>query len=253
MNWLAEELLRPSLLLCVAAGWGLVRLWRCGGEARRRLRWLLVPFAGLLFVCLPVTTYLAVGTLEWRYPPLRDRPGDAGAIVVLGGYLRPAEGIRPLAEPGEDTLYRCLRAAEVYRQGPPLPVVVSGGPTGAGGSGAVLAEVMGDLLKRLGVRAADLVFEDRSRTTHQNAVFSCEILRQRGVGKVILVTDASHLTRALGCFRKQGMEAVPCGCRYHDNSLSPGSFFPNPAAARGFQEAWHEWIGLGWYTFRGWI
>jgi uncharacterized SAM-binding protein YcdF (DUF218 family) len=252
MYGLAELLLRPHVLLCLAVTLALVRLWRRGGEGRRPW-WLLLPFVGLLLLCLPVTTHLATGSLEWHYPPLRERPADAGAVVVLGGYVRPADSMRPEPELGVDTLYRCLKAAEVYHQGVPLPVLVSGGPANADGSGPTIAGLMRDFLQKLGVKPADLWVEDRSRTTHENAVFSCEILGQRGVRKIVLVTDAAHLPRALGCFRKQGVEAVPCGCRYHGGTfvLALENFLPDPSAARGFQEAWHEWFGLGWYWLRG--
>jgi len=255
MYSLAEYLLRPHLLLCLAVGLALIHLWRQGSEGRRRLRWLLIPFVGMLLLCMPATTYLATGSLEWFHPPLRERPTDVGAVVVLGGYLRPADSMRPEPELGMDTLYRCVKAAEVYRQGAPLPVLVSGGPTDADGSGPAIAELMRDFLQRLGVKSADLWVEGRSRTTHENAVFSCEMLSRRGIRRIVLVTDAAHLPRALGCFRKQGVEVVPCGCRYHDGTFSPSleSFLPDPAAARGFQDAWHEWLGLGWYWFRGWI
>jgi uncharacterized SAM-binding protein YcdF (DUF218 family) len=159
--------------------------------------------------------------------------------------------VRPEPELGVNTLYRCVKAAEIYHQGAPLPVLVSGGRIDGDASGPTLAALMHDFLRRLGVKDADLVLEDRSRTTHENALYSCELLGRRGIRKVVLVTDALHLPRALGCFGKEGVEAVPCGCRYHDGRLTPGSFLPDPAAARGFQEAWHEWLGLAWYWARG--
>ncbi len=236
-------------LLCIAA---LAALWRRRQEKRRRLAVLTVAFALLTLYCLPVTGYLLLRPLEAPYPPLARRPGDVAAIVVLGGSVRATEAEGLPAEPAENTFYRCLRAAEMYHQGPPCPVLVSGGKVDPDSRGPTIARVMRDFLLRLGVSAADLVEEDVSRTTYENAVECARILRGRGLGRVLLVTEASHLERSLRCFRKQGVDAVPCGCRYATLEFegSMTDFLPNPVA-RGATAALHEWIGLAWYALRG--
>ena len=50
---------------------------------------MIVPFGILGFVSLPVVGHLALGSLEWCYPPQDNVADDAGAIVVLSGYVRP--------------------------------------------------------------------------------------------------------------------------------------------------------------------
>jgi uncharacterized SAM-binding protein YcdF (DUF218 family) len=67
------------------------------------------------------------------------------------------------------------------------------------------------------------------------------------------VTDGSHLDRAVRCFRKQGIDPVPCGCRYGSLQFQGEvtEFLFNPAAARGARTALHEWIGMAWYALRG--
>jgi len=196
---------------------------------------------------IPAVSQLALGTLEWSYPPLEHQPEDVQAIVVLAGSVYPADAVRRQPELGEDTLYRCLKAAQYYHTGTPCLVLVSGGTVEAGGP--LCAPLMGDFLIRLGVAASDVLIEDRSRTTWENAVESRKLLEQRGIRKVVLITDASHLRRAVGCFRKQGLDPVACGCRYRATSF-PGKLFdflPNPSGGKGMQVAWHEWLGLGWY------
>jgi uncharacterized SAM-binding protein YcdF (DUF218 family) len=237
-------------LLCLAA---LASLWRRRQERRRRLVVLTAAFALLTLYCLPVTGHLLLRPLEAPYPPLGQRPGEVAAIVVLGGGVRVAEGEDLPALPDETSFYRCLRAAEMYHRGPPCPVLVSGGKVDPDRPGPAIARVMRDFLVRLGVPAADLIEEDASRTTHENAVECARILRERGLGKVLLVTDAAHLERSLRCFRKQGVEAIPCGCRYATLEFegSVADFLPNPTATRGARAALHEWVGLAWYALRG--
>ena len=75
------------------------------------------------------------------------------------------------------------------------------------------------LALRLGVPEDAIVVEDRSRTTYENAVGVKRIL---GHASILLVTSASHVPRAVGLFRKQGLEttASPCGYLAKDRPWS---------------------------------
>jgi uncharacterized SAM-binding protein YcdF (DUF218 family) len=63
-----------------------------------------------------------------------------------------------------------------------------------------------ELLTAWGVDPARLLVEDRSRNTRENAVESVRLVRQRGWTRVLLVTSAAHMARAVGCFRALGLE-----------------------------------------------
>jgi hypothetical protein len=70
-------------------------------------------------------SYLALGSLEGFAPPLQRLPGDAQAIVVAGGYAESVSDAGTEFAPGHDTLGRCVRAPELYRQGHDRTVLVS--------------------------------------------------------------------------------------------------------------------------------
>jgi uncharacterized SAM-binding protein YcdF (DUF218 family) len=252
MYQLVVDLMRPFVLLHLTCAVALVLLWRKRREGRRPLAALTAAFVLLALACLPATAYYALGTLEDPYPPLERRPDDAGAIVVLSGSLHQFHARTTHVELGADSLYRCIRTAELYRAGPPCPVVVSGGKAD-GDPGPTLASAMRDFLVTQGVRPEDLVLEERSRTTYENAAECARLLGARGVGRVVLVTDATHLMRAEGCFHRQGLDVVPCGCRYRAYRWtgSAADYLPDPAAAAGLQAAWHEWLGVVWYRLLG--
>ena len=252
MYRLLTDLAQPAFLLALLALLAFANLWRKRRESRRRLLLLAVPLLLLSICSTPLVCYLALGSLEWSYPPLEEPPDDVQAIVVLAGRLNLLDDAGTQVELGEDTLYRCLRAADLYRRGKPRPVLVSGGKVDPTSPGPSLAAAMREFLRGQGVADNDLIVEDVSRTTYENAVESGHLLAERGIRKIALVTDAAHLRRAVGCFRKQGLEVVPCGCRYRAAHLewSAWTFLPNASAARGFQEAWHEWLGTVWYRLR---
>jgi uncharacterized SAM-binding protein YcdF (DUF218 family) len=152
-----------------------------------------------------------------------------------------------------DTLIRCRHVADLYRRGPPRPVLVSGGKVDARVPGPAFAEVMRDFLLQLGVPVKDLIVEDASRTTYENAVESHKLLDGRGIRKIVLVTDAVHMNRALGCFRKQGLDVVPAPCHFQAGRLegSVRDYLPNADAAASCRDVIHEWAGTAWYWLHG--
>src|SRR5262245_6082397 len=187
------------LLLAVSLGC----LWRQRSGGCRWLGALTGLYITLVVLSTPAVAYRLRGSLEWQYAGLKERPPDAGAIVVLGGGVLPVDGPRTVAELDDDSLRRCLRAAELYHDGAPCPVLVSGGKDDTD-PGPACAQVMNDLLVRLGVLASDIIVEDQSRSTYENAVESRRLLDDRQLGKIVLVTSALHLPRAVACFQKLG-------------------------------------------------
>jgi uncharacterized SAM-binding protein YcdF (DUF218 family) len=258
MFHLIRQLVQPFGGLFLLTAIGIASLWIRRKESRRKLVPLTVVFALLFLVCTPIFGYVAIGSLEWRHPPkaVADRE-RAQAIVVLGGYFFAADAGRARVQPelAYDTLYRCLHAARLYKAGAPLPVIVSGGKVNGEMPRLAIASVMADMLVQLGVRREDLVVEDSSRTTHENAEASASILRLRGITNILLVTEAIHMERAARSFRKAGVHVDASGCFYHAGkpSWSPWMIIPNPRAASGTLDACHEWIGLFWYWLNGWI
>ena len=108
------------------------------------------------------------------------------------------------------------------------------------------------LLERLGIPRSRLELESASRTTHENAVFAAGLINPKPGERWLLVTSASHMPRAVGCFRRLGLdvEAFPVDRRPGTrNRTSPFS-----AAAQGLETtdtAMREWIGLAVYWMSG--
>ncbi|HZW30482.1 MAG TPA: YdcF family protein [Isosphaeraceae bacterium] len=247
--------LDPYRLLFLLLGAGIAILWRRRRVPAGRLLPATLAFAGLAVLSTPALAYLSLGTLEWRYPPTESRPDDAQAIVVLGAGMVPPDGTRLHAELNADSLFRCLHAAAVYHRGKPCPVVVCGGRIAPGPSTPPLAQLMREFLRDQAVRGEDLLVEDQSRTTHENARACRKLLQERRITKVVLVTEATHMFRALRCFRKQGIAAVPSACHHRATAFewSLGDFLPSAGAVQNHERTFHEWLGSAWYWMRGYL
>ncbi|MEC8336867.1 MAG: YdcF family protein, partial [Planctomycetota bacterium] len=127
---------------------------------------------------MPLVSFFSAATLEWNYPPIYERPPEAQAIVVLGSGVSPADTIRKKAELDQGGIRRCVKAAELYSAGKPCPIVVTGGRVESYKTGPVMAEVMRDFLIRQGVSASDIILENESRSTYENATQAAKLLKQ---------------------------------------------------------------------------
>jgi uncharacterized SAM-binding protein YcdF (DUF218 family) len=254
MYQLLLRLLHPFPWLLIAVGFGLWRLHRRDPEHRRTWRWTWLAYALLVLDCLPITAYFTAGLLEWQYPRRYDLPADTQVIVVLGG------GVLAAAEPGdrdrlaESSFVRAQFAAELYHDGPRCLVLVSGGHPQPNSQIASPAGLMAESLLAAGVDPSDLMIEDRSRNTAENAAATVALLKARGLTDgVVLVSGASHLPRAERLFRRLGCPVTPIGCAYRTDECRPGvwAFWPKSSAATINQEMVHEALGMAWYWLRG--
>jgi uncharacterized SAM-binding protein YcdF (DUF218 family) len=65
------------------------------------------------------------------------------------------------------------------------------------------------LLSARGIPPSALDAENCSLTTPQNAQFTAAILQAKGIKRIILITDAPHIQRAMWDFEAQGFEVIP--------------------------------------------
>jgi uncharacterized SAM-binding protein YcdF (DUF218 family) len=249
MYEVVSGLFRPYTLLWLLVLAALIYCWTTQREKRRRLLVVTIPLVALQFFSTPIVAHLALGSLEWQYPPLESRPADCQAIVVLASGTYAADEVRDRPVLADDTRLRCIYAAALYRQGQPCPVLVSGGKVHADDPDPACAHVMARFLQNERVAATDLVIEDGSRTTYENAVEASRLLRRCGLSKVLLVVDAVDMYRAVCCFRRQGIEVTAAPSYYRAKPLTfrPMMLLPNASAVRNSEHVGHEWLGVAWY------
>jgi len=122
------------------------------------------------------------------------RPLDA--IVVLGAPLR-GDRLSPALE------HRVAAAHALYVAGGAPRVIASGGITQ--GAHRSEASAIAEALTARGV--PDVLVEDASRTTRENARLTAALLAPLGARSVWLVTQPFHTRRAVRLFRRAGLDA----------------------------------------------
>lgn len=199
-------------------------------------------------------------SLEWRYLPTNP-PRSADAIVVLGGGTAPRVWPRPTVEVG-DAGDRVLYAAELFRGGRAPLVIVSGHVSTGGIAPRPVADDMAELLTSVGVPLSAIAIERKAENTHDHAVYVCPMLQERRIARVLLVTSAIHMRRALGVFRRRcgSLDYVPAPTDFRATApmrsswyRAASAFVPTSRAFVDFSDAAHEYMGMAYYRLRGWL
>jgi len=207
-------------------------------------------FLLLYLLSTPFVSSALLDGLQW-YPaiPVSETTEPQGeAIVVLAAGRR-----RNSPEYGGDTvdaitLERIRYAAHLKRK-TGAPLLVSGGAFR--NDNGPLARLMADTLKNDFEIEVDWL-ESRSQNTEENARFSAEILDQRDISRVYLVTHAWHMPRAKFAFEHHGIVVIPgpTGFVSRGKGQILSDWLPRANALAGSSFAIHEWLGLAWYWFR---
>jgi len=198
-----------------------------------RLKRVLVWMAAATGFLMAAVTFLPVlePWIHWLAGTIAEPRGDI--LIVLGNDVNVDGTI------GLPSYWRAIYAVRAWREGGFKEMVISGG----GG----VSEAMREFIVAEGVPGAAVHVEGLSGTTHENATFVADMLRQTAGRKVLLTSDF-HMFRALRAFRKSGLETSPR---------------PLPDAAKragSRRERWPlffdlvtETAKIAGYRLRGWI
>jgi uncharacterized SAM-binding protein YcdF (DUF218 family) len=201
-------------------------------------------------------------SLEWRYLPPQPVP-SADAVVVLGGGTTSPEFPRPFVEvdgAGDRVIY----AAQLYKQGKADHILVSGGRLDWAGGESSPAHDMQVLLEAMGVPEQAIWLQPQSRNTYEDALYSAQILKEKGAAHILLVTSASHMPRSMRLFAAQGLVTTPVPVDYSVSyaewdSLLQGDWrvqvlnlMPNVDNLATTTRMLKEYIGMLVYDWRGW-
>jgi uncharacterized SAM-binding protein YcdF (DUF218 family) len=194
------------------------------------------------------------GSLERQFPMQPIPSGEAEAIVVLSANFYPPDASQGEVLPGYGTYLRCHHAALLYRHWKTVPVVVSAGAVESRGQLVPAAPAMRQLLENEGVPGAMIWSESQAQTTYENARYTADLLRQKGIRRIALVTEAFHMPRAYRTFQRQGFAVLPAPCAFRVARFEGGwreFLFPRPENMVVNETNLHEWVGLLWYSLSG--
>lgn len=220
---------------------------------KSQMAFLLFVAMGIYLVSIAPVSNLLLSSLESQYTvPAADDLRESNAYVVLGGGTN-EKGVDIF---GQGTLTsestaRLVAAFRLYRM-VHKPIIISGGP--ATPSGVSEAEIGRRFLVKLGVRNNHIMIETRSRDTQENAAYTRELCVGKGIGKIVLVTSAYHMKRAMMLFAPLFRDVTPCPCDFREsrNLTEIRDFFPGAGSFYGSSTALRERLGILFYKIKFW-
>ena len=239
--------------------WVLVLLLASLLLARRRPRigqtigW--IALLVLVTACWTSGSEVLMRALESRYPrpPTIDMQRQVGVVVLGGALSDPAlwaahhqVGLNEQAE-------RMTEAVALLRQYPHLRLVFSGGIANIAGAGATEAVRARVFFNAMGVDPARVVYEDRSRNTYENALYSAALADVDKRQPWLLLTSAFHMPRAMGVFTHVGWNVTPWPVDYRTTPADGWFDFSLHSGPALWTLALHEWLGIAAYRMAGWM
>jgi uncharacterized SAM-binding protein YcdF (DUF218 family) len=248
---LAWAVLQPGNLLLLLLIIGFLLLLFSGARRGRVLIGLAA--LGLLVLAVAPLGSLLLLKLEQRFPRPAALPAKIDGIIVLGGAVDPRLSLSFGETVFNGSVARVLAATTLARRYPEARLVLSGGegdvfPVGYPEARATLGFVLDE-----GIARDRVITEERSRSTHENAIFSKALVRPRQGEAWVLITSAFHMPRAVGCFRAAGWPVIPFPVDFRvdpETGLRPD--FDLVGGLSRATIAGKEWVGLAEYRLLGW-
>lgn len=261
MKSLAEYILSPLTVICFFLITGnfllfIKKYWKLG-------RYLVLTglFLLLIFSFGPLVNLL-VNQLEYRFPPITaEKLAEVDTIVLLPGWAGRNPDLPISSQVSRSTIARLCEAIRLLQINPKANLLITGGGKSSSlRRDLAVSMVIGDLAVSLGVARKRIICETESQNTYESAIY---VEKYVGSKPLVLVTSAMHMPRAMGVFRRSGMNPIPAPADYRSVKGNPLNLQPQSDSFTSwvrrvaefqcvqdlvdFTDAVHECLGLLWY------
>jgi uncharacterized SAM-binding protein YcdF (DUF218 family) len=214
-------------------------------ERFRRFSLPLLIFAGSVIVIFSTGTVagLLLSPLEYEYPFVRNPKEHPGAtkIVVLTGYGADYPLVPLTSKVNSASAFRVLEAQRLYFSCPKCEIIITGNNPAA--------SLMKAMLVSMRIPAEKIRHDGESAHTYISAQTLGQWLQDE---PFFLVTSAGHMPRAMGVFRKQGLNPIPAPTDYQlPKNFLDADFNPTPQHLYFSDLAVREYAGIAWYKLTG--
>jgi len=220
----------------------------------KKLTIFFAKFLLILFLFLgytPLSNFL-LNKIEDFIKPSKYPIQQLKGVVVLGGSfnsgLQSKERNEVLLNSSAERLTKVL---EIYNKNPKLLILFSGFSGELKPQGWSESDMAKKFFLDQGVRFDNLIFENKSRNTFENIIYSKDIIKNNK-GTWGLITSAYHIPRSYFAFKKQGLVLEPISVDYRTGT-SP-IFWINFDIRKGlvnWRLLFREIAGVSYYKITG--
>lgn len=239
----------------------IVMIMIIGGAVFIRRKWgkkcLWAGIVLMLFFTNPFLSNIALLAWEPEFKSFDEIETHEIGIVLTGvTNLSKTATDRTFFNKGAD---RITHALQLYRMGKIKKILITGGQGLNPVNPQSEAEVLQRFLIMTGMPESDILIEDQSKNTRENATFTKEFLGKNSIStdqEFLLITSAFHMQRAKLCFDQVGLitETFPTDYYSHDVKYDlPALFYPDAESITYWNKLFKEWLGIVIYKTAGYI
>jgi uncharacterized SAM-binding protein YcdF (DUF218 family) len=195
--------------------------------------------------------------LAWEIEPvIFSEVKNYNVGIVLTGVTNSRQTIRDRVnfDKGAD---RVLHTIQLYRLGKIKKILITGGSGLLNGDSITEAEDLAKVFLMCGIPKQDLILENKSVNTRENALFTKELIDHENLkGRFLLITSAFHMRRAHLCFSKAklNVDVFPVDFYTEQRRFTPDFILiPNEQALSKWTILSHEIVGIITYKIMGYI
>ena len=212
-------------------------------------KFLLILF--LFFGYTPLSNFL-LNKLEDFIKPSKYPVQQLKGIVVLGGSFNSGLQSKERNEVSlNSSAERLTKVLEIYNKNPKILILFTGFSGELKPQGWSESDMAKKFFLEQGVRSENLIFENKSRNTFENIIYSKDIIKNYK-GTWGLITSASHMPRSYFGFKRQGLILEPIIVDFKTGtspifwiSFNIGSGLSN------WSTLLHEVVGISYYKITG--
>ena len=171
-----------------------------------KITYLTILMLILFFGNIGISSYI-LNSFEKEFSKPQTSIDEISGLIILGGPFEESSYHDLNEIPLNSQVERLIAAIELYKSNKDLKLVYSGfsnkiNPTS---SEAEKAKIF---FEKMGVKAENIILEDKSKNTFENIIYSKKILDNLG-GKWYLITSAFHMKRAIYLAKKFDLKVIP--------------------------------------------
>ena len=212
--------------------------------------------AALLLSCWTALPDALLRQLETQYPapPANTDLRQYVGVVVLGGALSNSKLWTAHKQVAlNDQAERMTAAVSLALQYPHLKLLFTGGIASVPPKGLTEAVRAKMFFDQMGVAPAQVIYEDQSRNTYENAALSATTPGVNPKQPWLLLTSAFHMPRSMGVFLKTGWNVTPYPVDYRTTLENDWTDFSLHEGPQRWYLAVHELLGYYVYRWSGMI
>jgi uncharacterized SAM-binding protein YcdF (DUF218 family) len=254
---IVAPLFTPMTLILELFLIGLVLLWF---TKRQKTGKAIIACGALMLAILSYGSFsdLLLMPFERQYPPLMIESAKSGLsssdsihsikwIVLLGGGHIADPRVPVTSQISNESLTRLVECLRIHRLIAGSKIIISGGAVYDSSSEASTLAKVAEILS---VNARDIVLDDLSRDTEEQAQNISSIVAH---DRFVLVTSAYHMPRSMTIFERAGLNPIPAPTAHLVKARqmnSPEDFYPSSMGIVKAEHAMHEYLGLLWLRMR---